>query len=349
MTDRRNALGLGLAASAVALSGRAAHAADALSIDAGGVKIDRPLKIIGGNTLEFGADVSGKQGDAGKIGYGVFENNSLCIVGAGTKGDNRKITFWAEGGAKLNGPLKIGGKNTLEFGSGVSGKHADAGKIGYGAFEGDSLCIIGAGTKDDNRKITFFAEGGAKFNGPMTISAKNTLEFGSDVSGKQGDAGKIGYGVFESDSLCIVGAGTKAENRKITFWAEGGAKFNGSLTVAGLSVPGAQEPLRMLRGVIAKDGSKFAGEGFTVTLVGPGRGFYDIVFVPGFPSIPAASATQIYQSFYLGNHKAEDEGGKTADNVVIAHLSADRMRVKTGDNYGAEQQRAFTFVVIGPR
>jgi hypothetical protein len=288
MTDRRKALGLGLVASAVALSGRStARAADALSIDADGVNIDRPMKILGDNTLEFGAGVNAKQGDAGKIGYGVFEGDSLTIVGAGTKDDNRKITFWAEGGAKFNGPLKIGAKNTLEFGSGVSGK--------------------------------------------------------------QGDAGKIGYGVFEDDSLCIVGAGTKGDNRKITFFAEGGAEFRGSLTVAGLSVPGAQETLRLLRGVITKEGSKFAGEGFTVNPVGPGRGFYDIVFEPSFASIPGASVTQIYQSIYRGNQKAEDQGGKTADNAVIAHLSADRMRVKTGDNSGNEEQRAFSFVVIGPR
>jgi hypothetical protein len=194
----------------------------------------------------------------------------------------------------------------------------------------------------------------------MTIGAKNTLEFGAEfgvkVPGKQADAGKISYGKFEADTLCIVGAGTNGENRKITFWAEGGAKFRGSLevtgtslTVGGLSVPGAKEALRLLRGVVTKEGDLFAGEGFTVRPVSPGRGFYDIVFEPGFPSIPGASVTQIFQSIYKGNQAATDEGGKTADNAVISHLSADRMRIKTGDNSGSEQQRAFTFIVIGPR
>jgi hypothetical protein len=229
MTDRRNALGLGLVASAVALSGRTAHAADALSIDAGGVKIDRPLKIMGDNTLEFGADVSGKQGDAGKIGYGVFEPDSLCIVGAGTKGDNRRITFWAEGGAEFRGNLSI------------------------------------------------------TAGGPT------------------------------------------------------------------LSVPGAQETLRLLRGVVTKDGTKFAGEGFTVTPVRDRQGLYDIVFTTPFPSIPGASVTQIFASFFRGNANASDEGGDTRDNAVISHLSADRMRVKTGGSGGGRDPRAFTFVVIGPR
>jgi hypothetical protein len=96
MTDRRKALGLGLVASAAVLSGRStARAADALSIDAGGVIIDRPMKIMGDNTLEFGAGVS-KQVDSGKISYGKFTPDTLCIVGAGTKDENRKIDFWAK-------------------------------------------------------------------------------------------------------------------------------------------------------------------------------------------------------------------------------------------------------------
>ena len=57
MTDRRKALGLGLAASALALSGRGkARAADALTIDPGGVKIDnltvaKSLTVDGGTNL----------------------------------------------------------------------------------------------------------------------------------------------------------------------------------------------------------------------------------------------------------------------------------------------------------
>ena len=209
-------------------------------------------------------------------------------------------------------------------------------------------------------------DGSAKFNGTlalhgsMTIGAKNTLEFGAEfgvkVPGKQADAGKISYGKFEADSLCIVGAGTKDATRRITFWAEGGATFRGtlavtgtSLTVGGLKVPVARETLRLLRGVVTKEGVRFAGEGFTVKPVSSGRGFYDIVFDPVFPTIPGASVTQIFSSIYEGNHAATDEGGKTADNAVISHLSADRMRIKTGDNSGSEQQRAFTFIVIGPR
>jgi hypothetical protein len=68
----------------------------------------------------------------------------------------------------------------------------------------------------------------------MGITGSNALEFGADVGGKQGAAGKIGYQVWgDKDALDIVGAGTDIPNRKIKFWAEGGATFNGSLNVSG--------------------------------------------------------------------------------------------------------------------
>ena len=116
-----------------------------------------------------------------------------------------------------------------------------------------------------------------------------------------------------------------------------------------LHVAGGQEVLRMMRGVVAKEGTRFAGEGFTVTPVRDRQGLYDIAFTPPFSSIPGASATQIFSSFAKGNAVATDEGGDTRDNAVITHLSADRMRVKTGASGGGGAQRAFTFVVIGPR
>ena len=84
----------------------------------------------------------------------------------------------------------------------------------------------------------------------------NTLEFGSGVSGKQGDAGKIGYAVWENDSLCIVGAGAKAENRKITFFAEGGAKFNGSLAVTSALTVDGDAALKKSLTVSGSDGAK---------------------------------------------------------------------------------------------
>ena len=65
--------------------------------------------ITSSNTLEFGANVAGKQANAGKIGYQTFTPGALDIVGAGTNTASRKIKFWTEGGATL----QISGSNAL--------------------------------------------------------------------------------------------------------------------------------------------------------------------------------------------------------------------------------------------
>jgi hypothetical protein len=70
--------------------------------------INGAVKLNGANTLEFGANVAGKEGNAGKIGYGSFTAGTLDIVGAGT-GANRKIKFWNEGGAAFTGPIQVTG------------------------------------------------------------------------------------------------------------------------------------------------------------------------------------------------------------------------------------------------
>lgn len=75
--------------------------------------------------------------------------------------------------------------------------------------------------------------GNKTFTGNTKIRGTNTLEFGADIVGKEAFAGFIGYQTFAPDSLCIVGAGTRANNRKILFFAEGGTQFNGSLIGTG--------------------------------------------------------------------------------------------------------------------
>lgn len=67
--------------------------------------VDGNLKINGNNELELGADVAGKQIDAGKIGYAIFTPATLDIVGGGNTQAQRKIKFWAEGGATFAGAV----------------------------------------------------------------------------------------------------------------------------------------------------------------------------------------------------------------------------------------------------
>jgi hypothetical protein len=69
--------------------------------------------------------------------------------------------------------------------------------------------------------------------GNQKIDSTYTLELGAGMAGKELNAGKIGYQTFTSDALDIIGAGTAQPNRKITFWAEGGALFKGALIANG--------------------------------------------------------------------------------------------------------------------
>ena len=77
----------------------------------------------------------------------------------------------------LNGAMKINANNTLEFGAGVASKEISAGKIGYQVYTADALDIVGAGTVATNRKIKFFAEGGATFGGPLSATTATFTGF----------------------------------------------------------------------------------------------------------------------------------------------------------------------------
>jgi hypothetical protein len=443
MTIRRDALRLGLVASAAALVGRGtARAADALTIEPNGdLMLTGALRIAGNNPLEFGAgakhkvkekDNQGKEIEkevdkevsAGKIGYQIFTTDALDIVGAGTANTNRKIKLWAEGGMTIAGPiaapLQIAGNNALEFGIGAKhkvkekdnqgkeiekevDKEASAGKIGYQTFTTDALDIVGAGTTATNRKIKLWAEGGMTIAGPIaapltvagadgakslrvspTTEGANMLDIQAGPNREIYKAAASGgvpawEGKHETGLALYVTAHSDPAGKGVEFRHSNGgqgigfgyntiyatgthpdqdlflrARGTGRVQIgaqndkqANLAVAGGVETLRMLRGIVKPDGGVVAGSGFT--LKKSGTGLYDIEFTPAFPSVPGASATQIYGALYSGNAAATAGGGETTDNAVIAHLSADRMRVKTGNGNGSADDRNFSFIVIGAR
>jgi Chaperone of endosialidase/Head domain of trimeric autotransporter adhesin len=64
-------------------------------------------------------------------------------------------------------------------------------------------------------------------NGEVKVNDDHFIELGANVPGKQVDAGKIAYARFTPATLDIVGGGNITPQRKIKFWAEGGAIFTG--------------------------------------------------------------------------------------------------------------------------
>jgi hypothetical protein len=112
----------------------------------------------------------------------------------------------------------------------------------------------------------------------------------------------------------------------------------GNATVAGLSVPGGSEKLRLLRGVV--DGEKKDGLGFGAgkpITDATGTGLYYVSFHERFNSMPAAFVS------------AFNENEKGDHSAIITRLSELGMWVKTVNRSGQAEERKFSFVVIGPR
>jgi hypothetical protein len=120
--------------------------------------------ITGANTLEFGVGVSGKEGNAGKIGYQTFTPGALDIVGAGT-GANRKVQIYAESGLSVSGPLNVNGAVTATSfsgsGSGLTGLSAS--QITSGNLP-DSRLSGNIVTRDGNQNLS----GQKTFNGGLS-------------------------------------------------------------------------------------------------------------------------------------------------------------------------------------
>lgn len=74
------------------------------------------LTIAGrGTGIQLGAEIPGKDGSAGIIGYKVW-TEALDIVGAGEDGkNNRKIQMWAEGGTNFTGPITFNGAPLMMY------------------------------------------------------------------------------------------------------------------------------------------------------------------------------------------------------------------------------------------
>jgi hypothetical protein len=132
-----------------------------------------------------------------------------------------------------------------------------------------------------------------------------------------------------------------------------------SLSVAGtvkvgrqspLYVAGGTRPLRIISGSVYWDGNhqgRGEADGYSVNHVQ--AGLYDIIFTQAFSDLPGASVTQVHPD--KGDPFTEenlDKGGDVLDNANIVVVSKYRLRVKTGASNGAVQDRAFSFMVIGP-
>lgn len=78
-----------------------------LDVHGGATRCSNGLLISGANVLEFGQGVSGKEGNAGKIGYETYTTGALDIIGAGASGAIRNVKIWDD--LTVGNSLKVGG------------------------------------------------------------------------------------------------------------------------------------------------------------------------------------------------------------------------------------------------
>ncbi|MEZ4434302.1 MAG: hypothetical protein R3F65_18000 [bacterium] len=204
------------------------------------------------------------------------------------------------GAVKASGDLTVGGDvqaaDALIAGGGLD--VAAATTLRGGATVGARLDVNGPATTDGLR-VDGVAEvyGNLGATGTLTVdgtvrAAGKLLDLGAAVAGRQVDAGKIGYGTFEADTLGIVGAGATQPTRKVTIWSEGGLSVRGPADVTGALTAGS----------VASDGALSAGGALAVEGDATVRGSLNTV---GGALVQGRMA--IGQSDYVGY------GGVTAD------------------------------------
>jgi hypothetical protein len=110
------------------------------------------------------------------------------------------------------------------------GKSADgiSSSISDSTYDTNSLSIVGQGTAP-NRKVTLWDN--VQINGNLSIPGKNVIDLGAGDTTREGNAGKIGYNIWD-DSLNIVGKGKPGEARRITMYDN--VQINGNTTIKGL-------------------------------------------------------------------------------------------------------------------
>ncbi len=219
-------------------------------------------KIEGGNLLEFGVNdpTRARNTAAGQIGYQIM-SSGLDITGAGVETANRRITMWAEAGTDFKGPISFGGRygQAISFNDALNGIGSQNEGIYLRGYERVSFFANGVHNNEganpglNGTLLGTISRGGftlnsGKFVGDgsgltninpnslpnnynyLGINGGNVIEFGRGSAGKQGDAGKIGYGTFSNgDSLDIIGAGKEGGLRKIKLFGE--AALTGSLLI----------------------------------------------------------------------------------------------------------------------
>ena len=143
--------------------------------------------LSGSNTFEWGTGVSGKEGNAGKIGYSTFtsgSNGALDIVGAGTSSSNRNVRIYDNIGIGTGSPT-----SPLHV---IGDAFFDGGNIYFNKTSGSVSKITSSSAGDDLR---FYSDHWIRFLESDTNAEKLVIN---------GNGGKIGINHSTPDSCLHI-------------------------------------------------------------------------------------------------------------------------------------------------
>jgi hypothetical protein len=182
----------------------------------GGTEISNKLNV-GNSSNATMLQVNGNTEITGNIGIGVVNpSNKLSVNGSADVTGNMGI-----GVVNPSNKLSVNGNVDVTGNMGVgvvnpSNKLSVNGNV-------DVTGNMGVGVSNPTSKL--------HIDGSIKINSSNHIELGAGNT-KEVNAGKIGYQIFTTDALDIVGAGTTGSNRKVKIFAEGGTEFTGQVTAS---------------------------------------------------------------------------------------------------------------------
>ncbi|OYU67551.1 MAG: hypothetical protein CFE22_03435 [Cytophagaceae bacterium BCCC1] len=253
----------------------------------------------------------GGSGGAG-VGWAAsgtnISNTNTGNVGIGIASPQSKLHLSASGTSQV--------KFTNTFTGNTASDGLDIGQNYFYLNLGPPIGVIESSTPTimnrENSNMEFGTNNLTRFmiknDGTSGVMGTNFFEFGIGLSGKESNAGKIGYNAFGTNALTFVGAGTNPTDRKVHFFAEGGTTFEGEINRINT---GAANMVPIAYGTIAANGAIISGTGnFTTALASTGvyriaingiTNYTDIVCVANYESAPNFSSiyTNVIEGAYI--------------------------------------------------
>ena len=171
-------------------------------------------------------------------------NNGIFLSQTGTSSTNHAIMAMKVNGANSGDPFVSWDTDVTGWSMGIDNSDSDILKIANSSSELHSETHMEFSSAGTDFKKAILANGSTGTNGQVltsggsggtvswttvsgggggsSLSGSNTFEWGTGVSGKEVNAGKIGYSTFSGAgynyALDIVGAGTSSSNRNVRIW-----------------------------------------------------------------------------------------------------------------------------------